>query len=268
MKPTNSRAYSSAYFLALSIALGAGLAVPSSGLSAAGLNAAKDAKQEAGCARCKKSQRMPRKKEAQLYKEMAKVAKATKEEVNKKHGNIQPKDLAPKAAAFARVFHTLTEMSPRGDIITLQDGSAWSVGEDYHAIAASWMPSNELNISPNLSVWYKLFGWGNGSPKYKYLITNNDKNQSVEANLSLGPFVHNVNTKRIRRIDKSRGEIYFTNGTLWKCEAKGAAGEIFNEWKVGDYVTTGTNDTWFSFWNQDIIINFSADNWIPAERLF
>jgi hypothetical protein len=254
------------------IALGLALAMtqaPESSLFAAG-NEVK----QAGCQRCQKARPLPPKKEQKLYSQMAQEAAKTKKRMEKRFGKTNPKQLAQKAVIdFQRINHVLTDVSPRGDTLTIQDGSAWSVAETYQDTAASWAQGQQmgelvyLEISPNLSIWHKLFGSEN-NPKYKYIVTNLRDGTYVETNLALGPFVNNPNTRRIRKIDFARGEVYFTNGTLWKCDTQGAVGQIFKEWRNGDYVITGVNDSWFKFWNQDIIINVSADNWIPAARVF
>lgn len=245
--------------LALSLALGAALSLQTASVQAAC----------SGCAAARAAQRpLPAEKIDDAYVKMGKKAQKNKEAVQKKLGDVQPQDLAAKAAQFPRVPHVLAELSPHGDAITFQDGSVWVIREKDQAAAKSWSHKAQLTVAPNASFFSKLF---RRTQQYKYVIINLETGKSVQANLSKGPYTQSQYTRRIRRIDRQRGELYFTNGTLWQCTTKGPAKAIFDEWKVGDYVILGTNDSWFSFWKQDIIINVSAgeaSTWLPATRLF
>ena len=232
------------------------------------------------CGRCKQRP-LPVKKEQAIYKEMAQVASNTRLilAANGARREDIVKTLAPRAlfsgalcsssqgVLFTNPAHTILEVAPSGDVLTIQDGSAWTISEKDRAVVLSWTVNTPLiTFTPNsLSLWAKIT---QKEMMYKYRIVNLKTGASVAANLSLGPFVHNPNTLRIRRFDQKRGELACTNGTVWKLEESKLSAKISRDWRNGDFVITGTNNTWFGLKEQNIIINVSADNWLPAHRLF
>jgi hypothetical protein len=225
------------------------------------------------CARCNK--RPIVKKERTIYKEMAKAAENTRlvlahgarrEDVVK---TLSSRSLcsSSQAAIFAKPAHTMTEIAPAGEALTIQDGSVWTIAESDRQIVNSWDTDTPLiTFTPNsLNLWAKLT---RKEMMYKYRVVNLKTGETAAANLSLGPFVHNPNALRIRRFDKKRGELAFTNGTVWQLDNSRISAKIYSDWRNGDFVITGSNNTWFGLKNQNIIVNVSADNWLPAHRLF
>jgi hypothetical protein len=265
---------SRSYLVALSIALGTCVALPAVALQAqAKSSQAKHQSQNAKAVRCVrcKERKLPNKKEYTVYHNILKQSSKTQKAIIGKNNETTPDQVHARACGgeadrFQRVCHFLHEDTSRlGDIITIQDGSQWSVSEQDHDTVKSWSVNAPVTFAPNLSVWNHFTGH---EPKHKYKAINLDTGDTVEVNLSQGPYTSSKHVKRIHRINKAKGEIYLSNGTLWKCANDDAAKEVFNEWKAGDYLIPGTNDTWYSFQKQDIMINVSADNWLPAQRTF
>jgi hypothetical protein len=186
--------------------------------------------------------------------------------------NLKVQDRAfgyQKTAKFPAAQHLVQDLDPKGTMLTIQDGSAWTISEKHQEIAKGWSLNDAITITPNNpSFWDKIRG---KKSQFKYRIVNlskKNKNQAVEATLSLAPFIHNPHTRRINRLDKSTGEIVLQNGQVWRVDMKGPSAPIVSEWEKDDLVIAGTNDSWFSPANPFILINVDSDNWVPATRLF
>lgn len=223
-----------------------------------------------GCERCK-PKILPQ--EDAVYKKMAHIAKKTERAL--KHVSAD-KDIvktlearslcAKQVALFPKAPNFLTEISPNADVITFENGAAWSIAEKHQALAQSWDTGAPLVITPNqLSLWSKLTKKG---LKHKYRLVNLETNKYVEANLSLGPYAHNPYTLKIRKINTKTGEVSFTNGTLWRVDNSAVSSALLRDWEVGDYVMTGSNNTWFGLGLPEIVVNVTSDNWLPAQRLY
>ena len=180
--------------------------------------------------------------------------------------SLQAKGLfSKKKAHFPKPKHVVKERAPNGDALTIEDGSAWTIKDKDQKIVKDWSENTPITFVPNkLSLWSKLV---RQPLTHKYCIVNLKTKESVQANLSLGPFVHNPYAVRIRKISKPKGEVVFSDGTLWKCDTSKASQALLNDWRIGDFIATGTNNTWFGLGQQEIIINVSSDNWLAAQRL-
>lgn len=231
---------------------------------------------DAGCP-CQEKQRPVNKEQQEAYRNMAKQAKVTRKALGGAKAprstlNLKKQDRAygySSTAKFPIASHLVQDLDPKGTMLTIQDGSGWTISEKDQGITKGWSISDPITITPNkLTFWDKVRG---KKSNHKYRIVNlskKHKNESVEATLSLAPFLHNPHTRRIHRLDKTTGEIVLHNGQVWKVDMKGPCAPIVNEWEKDDLVISGTNDTWFSPSNPYILINVDSDNFVPATRLY
>lgn len=218
---------------------------------------------------------MPPKREAELYGEIAKIAAKNKKFIAGKNApksakqlNIQERgwNIFGSSTTYPPISHYVRETDAQGSIVTIQDGSVWSVKESDQDTVKNWSVHTELTIMPNnLSFWNKLTGT---KPAHKFRLVNLQNNQEVAANMSLGPFKYNPNTRKIDRIDFSRGEVYLNNGTIWKVDTSRPCMQILRDWQKGHAMICGTNDTWFSLGSPFILISVEKENWLPATRVF
>lgn len=260
------RTGSTGFLLAISIMAGSCFALPSTDLHAS--KRVQRQERQSRCKRCSERRLSPD-REQRVYKNFYKKSESSRLSMGGSEGSspssISSRGCFSSAIAFHRITYTSTEDTKRlGDVITIKDGSQWSIAESDREIVKRWDIGTPIAFSPNsLSTWAYFTG---GTTLYKYRVTNLETNESVEANLSKGPFLNSMSARRIRRLDKQSGTVHFNDGSIWNCNPYGDDGVIFNEWKVSDFVLLGRNDTWYSFNKNDIIINVSADNWLPAER--
>ena len=220
---------------------------------------------------------LPPKVENKIYGEMAKRAAQNKKIAGGKNAPESPLGLAIKekgcnffgsqgASTYPTLSHFVRETDAQGSIVTIQDGSVWSVKECDQETVKNWSVHTELTIMPNsLSFWNKLTG---SRPSHKFRLVNLQNNQTVAANMSLGPFKYNPNTRKIDRIDYARGEIYLNNNSVWKVDTSSPSMQILRDWQKGHAIICGTNDTWFSLGSPFILISVEKENWLPATRVF
>ena len=211
------------------------------------------------------------------FSESEKIAKMRqketkiKEQIKKKREKLSIADEEPTAKCLAyprgfagSTYHLLKDRSPRGDSITLPDGSVWVISDFYHNAVKNWTKQQSVTIMPN-SQWFPRFG----KTDYAYMIHNASTNDYVETNISQGPLKSSPATLQIVKIDKYANTVYLTNNSCFRVSQTQSNHVVFNGWQLGDYVILGKNNTgWFSFGNQDIIINVSADNYAEAQRAY
>ncbi len=218
---------------------------------------------------------LPEGKERALYNQMAKIAAKNRKFVGGKNAPANPSklnftargcDFFGPSPTFAVVSHYVKETDSKGSLVTVQDGTTWGISESDHAIVKSWPLHTELAVKPNsLSMWNKITGT---KPAHKFRLVNLQTNQSVAANMALGPFKYSPNTRKIERIDYSRGEVYLNNGSIWKVDLSGPCAQILRDWQRGYAMICGSNDTWFSLGSPFILISVEKENWLPATRIF
>lgn len=245
------------YFLAGNIALALTLAVGTA---------------EATCP-CRKPKPLPAEKEHKLYGDIAKKAEANKKMFGGPKAGAKPRlgqrtfYYSQNGVKFPAISHFISEIDPAGSMISIQDGSGFTIKESHQPVARTWDYNTPIAIVPNnLSLWKQFFV---SKPVHKYQLVNLRTNQSVEATLALGPFKNNPNSRQILRLDPMSGQVHLNNGSCWQLDVKSAAcREIFKSWKASHHVILGSNDTWFSIGNQFIVIDVDTDNWLPASRLY
>jgi hypothetical protein len=225
-----------------------------------------------GCPCRQKPKPLPKEEEQKLYADVAKQAEANKKRFGGPKAANKPK-LQQKSCYYSQssvkfpvASHFISEVDPAGSMVSIQDGSGFTVKENQQYIAKTWELNSPIAVKPNsLSLWNKIQG---SKPIHKYQLVNLKTNQSVEATLALGPFKNNPSARQILRLDGVTGEIYLNNGSCWKVDLKGTGAEFFKSWKKNHYVILGMNDTWFSLGNQFIMIDVDTDNWLPASRVY
>jgi len=212
--------------------------------------------------------------DAAHYAYMAEAAEMNKRFNGGKHApdSRSAAELHDRGCGYAASYgiplapHFVRDIDPYGSMVTIEDGSIWTVSYEDQWIVRSWYGRTELSIQPNtLSFWNKLSGT---RPAYKYNLVNIYTGEAVAANLSIGPLAYDPNTRSIASIDYYRGEIYLNNGQIWKVDMSGTCFDVLNHWYPGNAVIAGTNDTWFSLGNPHILICVEDDNWLPAVRIY
>jgi hypothetical protein len=121
----------------------------------------------------------------------------------------------------------------------------------YPSALASWRAGDVVTIVPN-NRWFS---------DYKYCLLNRNTYTSTSADLILGPIAFGAATHWVVGMDLERKKVYLENGTTWKVAASDVV--LFKEWQINDTVILGTNDSWFSSYD-NILINVNMNHHIKA----
>ncbi len=164
----------------------------------------------------------------------------------------EKRKLSPIIHPYA--IHYIVNKSPKGKIVEIEDGSSWEINPADVFKARNWLGSDPIVITQN-RVWFSSF---------EYRFYNQVTGVSVEANLSLGPFLNNPYTRFIVAIDYDTGVVGLSDDTYWKIS--GYDRNLFNRWVLNDVIIIGANDSPWS-WDDSILINFSTGNFAYASDL-
>lgn len=194
-------------------------------------------------------------KEAHAQKRAQLAADGVKDKLPKAMGSM--KSLAPA------VYYTLHPgayhhpmVSVFGDNLELEDGSIWTIRPDHAFIAAGWLPTDLVAITPN-HTWFS---------SYDYTITNQNTGEAVNANIFLGPLYNGPHTHWIIAIDYYYNTVYLEDGSIWSMSSFDSS--IVYSWEVNDTVIIGVNDALFSSTRPNILINVNTLNYAAGATTF
>lgn len=138
--------------------------------------------------------------------------------------------------------YILKNVGSKGKTLTTLDETIWEISSMDAPKLAYWAPNSPIIIMPNYS-WFSA---------YDYMLHNQWTNESVKANLSQGPFVKHATF--IQQIDSRSGYVKLSNGSVWTVNR---SREVDN-WRPGQAVLIGENDTWMG--KPNILININENN--------
>ena len=143
--------------------------------------------------------------------------------------------------------HVLNSVSFKGDLIQLMDGSYWDVCRSNSNTMSNWRPGDIILIAPNPYI----FSFST------YSIQNISAGTYVLANLSIQPFVDTPEAHWISAINYANRQVVLENGTVWEIDNSWDANQLY-KWVVGDFVMIGSNDNYYSPY-ENILINTSLN---------
>ena len=149
-------------------------------------------------------------------------------------------------SASAKFVYLIKNIGAKGKTLTTTDETIWEISSSDASKLANWVSNSAIVIMPNHS-WFS---------SYDYILQNKWTNESVRANLSQGPFVKHAIF--IQQIDTQFGAIRLSNGTTWKASIS----HDFRNWRPGQAVLIGENDTWFG--RPNILININENNFVSV----
>lgn len=149
-------------------------------------------------------------------------------------------------------FHNPIAVSFLGDMVTLEDGSLWTIssGDSYKTL--NWLTSDLIVITSN-SDWFS---------SYMFRMTNQNTGVSVKCNLTLGPIYNGLYTHWIVAINYFSQEICLEDGSIW--QVSGFDSSLFNSWLVNDTIIIGVNDKFLSSSRPNILINVNTLTFVRA----
>ncbi len=213
---------------------------------------------------------MAAKNKAKIHKLRAKEAKQAQRAHGK--GKKQPPQLRTKAVnVLPYTLHTLKSTSSKGSSVEIENGAIFTVYDYDTKTAGAWKEGTPLQVTPN-GAWFS-------NSNYEFSILNCITNESVQAKLSLGP-EKQYTIQRIISINKATGELiiastiidpktgytYATDsGIRFMVSTSSANWNNFITWEVNDAIIVGTNNSWFTWGYNYMLINVTADaTWVTA----
>jgi hypothetical protein len=162
---------------------------------------------------------------------------------------------------FIPLNHHWIDQFPSTNVIKLEDGSEWTVGQKEAYAIRFWKQGDPVVITRNHS-WF---------PQGNYCLTNKNRNDAyAQVTLSLGPTLSGLYTHWVIGMDFSLGQVHLTNGkgerTTWHISHNDAA--LFKKWQINDNVIIGINDGWgasFSAFDH-ILINVPVNHNVRAKQ--
>lgn len=136
-------------------------------------------------------------------------------------------------------YYFIKAIGAKGTTLSTYDETVWQINPQRSHVVQRWTQDMPIIIQLNHSIW----SWN-----YDYCLKNANTNESVPANLALGPFAQNA----LFITDMYDGVITLTNGSRWHTYD-------FKNWKVGQAVLIGESDKWFSPYY--ILININENNY-------
>ena len=135
------------------------------------------------------------------------------------------------------------------DLIKLEDGSYWSVNPDHQELLQNWFEGDPIAIRQASRKW-----WGNND-LYPFVIYNRRTDENIEVKFATEPEYHNFYRRYINEISKSENNafIVLNDNTLWPLKEKER--DIWSSWIPGDVIIIGSNNTYLSWLNPNILIN-------------
>ena len=99
--------------------------------------------------------------------------------------------------------------------------------------------------------------------EYNYYVVNKATGSYVAADLILGPIAFGSYTHWIIGMDYTSGHVYLENGSTWTISSNDLF--IFNDWAINDTIILGSNDSWFSCYD-NLLINVNMNNYVRARK--
>lgn len=167
-------------------------------------------------------------------------------------------------AAFIPPYPSLSfDYFPQENIIKTRDGSEWIFDKNDAHVVYNWRRDDHIVVSPK-GRWF----WGSN---YCYVLTNKDRNASVDVNLFLGPVAYGERSTWVIGINHVNGQIFVVDGygNRSTLEVSHVDMYLFRDWEVNDTLIIGQNDSWLwwlSSYNH-ILINVNMNHYVRARQI-
>lgn len=146
-----------------------------------------------------------------------------------------------------------------GDQIEMEDGSFWMTNPNDRYILQNWASGDPLIVLQN--------GYWISKPAFPYKVYNERTYESVEVEMSAAPIWDSFYRRFIVDIYKPAygdGVAKLNDGSTWVLSSSNK--NVWDVWLQNDTIIIGTNDSFFSFFTPDILINVTCGiTFVPAK---
>jgi hypothetical protein len=148
-------------------------------------------------------------------------------------------------------FHFPVHVSTVMGSVELEDGSLWDVASYDQYKTYSWLTSDTLIITPNLSYT---------AGRYYFQIVNQSSGDLVDVNITRGPLLGGYYSHRIIGFDDMNRCIYLDDGTRWTISSYDMP--MTKYWLSNDTVIIGVNTFADAPYLPNILINVRKLNYV------
>lgn len=149
-------------------------------------------------------------------------------------------------------YHGIVNISPSGDQIKFNDGSAWKVVKSDWKKAQTWGKDDIGFLLPN-----------SRSKCFPFLIKNVNTSQTIKCSLILSPNYLDPHSHHILSINYLTHEIFLEDGTHWLLPINIKASKL-KEWQSNHAISIGMNDCPHDGKFSNILINVNTLTYFPA----
>ncbi len=177
--------------------------------------------------------------------------------VHKETQKSKPKEAAANYWYAPTIYypegtHLMQKLSISGDEVETEDGAVWKISRYDAYKTFSWAANDPLIITQNHR-WFS---------KYNYRIINQVTGESLESNLSLGPYINGTYTNYVTGLDHFYGYVFLSNGTRFRVSTNDL--DILDTWNLDDPIIIGSNSGYDSSCSFLLINTVRAD--VRAEQ--
>lgn len=143
------------------------------------------------------------------------------------------------------------DVTPLGDVVTLVDGSLWSVSSWDWCHTRNWLATDMILVTQN-TAFFSI---------YDYELINLSSGATVRANL-LNQTTPTYKTRFITGFHDGLDYIYLDDGSVW--EISGSDHYRMMKWCLNDHIVVGTNSGWNQSSRPNILINSTINQYLKA----
>ncbi len=155
--------------------------------------------------------------------------------------------------------HEVLSIQANGTAIEIDDGSLWRIMPEQNITSKKWMLDRKDKVTVVITQNTNWFFYKD----YTYKLINTKTNETVYANMYLGPIVDSEFTHTIIDINQKKGELVLENNSTWKVSSSDM--KIFEDWALYDAIVVGVNSSWLSR-KKMLLINVNMNNYVRADQ--
>jgi|LakMenE01Jun11ns_1017448.scaffolds.fasta_scaffold9943420_4 hypothetical protein len=148
------------------------------------------------------------------------------------------------------------------EMVRLADSSYWHVNPDHQHLLPGWTQGDSIAILQAPAKW-----WG-GNSIYPFILYNLKKDEFVEVKFAAEPEHTNCFRRYITEVSRESGDscVILNDGSLWPLRE--SERKIWKDWKPGDVIIIGTNNTYLSWiYPPNILINIhNSSSYVAARK--
>jgi hypothetical protein len=157
--------------------------------------------------------------------------------------------------------HYAMRVDPYGSLITLEDGSVFSVRGGDQWKVAYWPLNSVVYVLPNHGYFFGLV-----KSDYDLRLFNSNTGETVEVFLQAGPYLFGNTSEWIADIDPYSGIIWLKDGVAVQVHPDDIP--LLWNWDDNDHLIIGTNDDSQQYYYPYILVNVASVNYVRVAFIY